>query len=131
MAAKPGLRTIDAYLAGVPPDQRAALQRLRQAVHRAAPGAEEFSYYGMPAVRFEGKALVAFAAAQRHCALYPLSGRAIAACRSELSRFETSKGTIRFQPERPLSLALIRKLVRARVLENRARAMRRGSKAAG
>jgi uncharacterized protein YdhG (YjbR/CyaY superfamily) len=117
--AAAGTATIDAYLASTPPDQRVALQRLRKAVLAAAPGAEECFYYRMPAFRHEGKALVAFAAAKRHCALYPLSGRVVTAHRAALSGFETSKGTIRFQPDRPLPLALIRKLVRARIAENR------------
>lgn len=117
--APAGVRTIDDYLAALPAGQATALERLRQAIRAAAPGAEESFYYGMPAFRFEGRALVAFAAAARHCALYPLGGRAIEACKRDLSRFDTSKGTIRFQPDHPLPLALIRKLVRVRIAQNR------------
>ena len=32
---------------------------------------------------------------------------------------QTSKGTIRFQPEKPLAAALVRKLVKARIAENK------------
>ena len=48
MASKP--QTIDEYLAGLSPEDRAALQRVRRAVHAAAPGAEECISYGMPAL---------------------------------------------------------------------------------
>jgi uncharacterized protein YdhG (YjbR/CyaY superfamily) len=35
----------------------------------------------------------------------------------ELCDYSTSKGTIRFQPDRPLPSALIRRIVKARVAE--------------
>ena len=54
MALKP--RTIDEYLAGLSPENRAALQKLRRAVLAAAPGAEECISYGMPAFRLKREA---------------------------------------------------------------------------
>jgi hypothetical protein len=47
--------TIDEYLAGLSPESRAALQKVRRAVHAAAPAAEECISYGMPAFRLNGK----------------------------------------------------------------------------
>ncbi len=119
-------RTIDEYLARVPdPAQRRALAKLREAIHAAAPDLEEYLYYHLPAFRVNGKGVVCFGYAARHCALYPMSSRLIASMAKELSGFETSKGTIRFQPERPLSLALVKKIVRARMAENAERAAAR------
>lgn len=114
-------RTIDEYLAGLDDEQRAALQKVRKAIQAAAPQAEECFSYGLPAFRLEGKVLVGFAAAARHCAFYPMSGTTVAAHRAGLAAFETSKGTIRFQPSAPLPAGLIRKLVKARIAENRSR----------
>ncbi|MEZ6068953.1 MAG: DUF1801 domain-containing protein [Pirellulales bacterium] len=109
--------SIDEYLAAVAdPRQRAALEKLRRTIKSTVPHAEECFSYGMPAFRM-GKPLVAFAAARRHCALYPMSGRIIAELADELSKFDTSKGTIRFQPERPPSAALLRRIIRARLAE--------------
>jgi uncharacterized protein YdhG (YjbR/CyaY superfamily) len=111
--------TIDAYLAGVgDPKKRAALETLRRTIRAAAPKAEECISYGLPAFRLHGKPLVAFGAAAGHCALYPMSAATIAAHAGDLKAFETSKGTIRFQPDAPLPAALVRKLVRARIAEN-------------
>jgi uncharacterized protein YdhG (YjbR/CyaY superfamily) len=111
-------RSIDEYLAGLSADKRGALQKLRQAIQTAAPDAEECFSYGMPAFRLNGKVLVGFAAAANHCAFYPMSGTTVLAHQSELARYQTSKGSIKFQPETPLPAALIRKLVKARIAEN-------------
>lgn len=112
-------KTIDDYLASLPPDERKALEKLRMAVLAAAPGAEECFSYGMPAFRFEGKVLVAFAARSNHCALYPMSGLTVEAHAADLEGYDTSRGTIRFKPARPLPDRLIRTLVKARIAENR------------
>jgi len=110
---------IDAYLARVKPDQRAALEKLRKTIRAAAPGAEECLSYGLCAFKLGGRPLVAFGATAKHCAFYPMNGTAVAAHAKELARFETSKGTIRFQPSRPLPASLVRKLVKERVREMR------------
>jgi uncharacterized protein YdhG (YjbR/CyaY superfamily) len=109
--------TIDQYLAGVTDAQRAALEKVRATVRAAAPRAEECISYGMPAFRLDGKPLVAFGATKTHCAFYPMSGATVAAHEAELAKWETSKGTIRFQPDRPLPATLVRKLVKARIAE--------------
>ena len=108
-------KTFDAYLAALPDDQRAALEALRTAIHAAAPAMEECISYGLPAFRLNGKFLLALGAAAKHCALH--LGSTVQTHPKELASFDTSKGTIRFQPHRPLPAALVRKLVRARITE--------------
>ncbi|MFI5307977.1 MAG: iron chaperone [Polyangiales bacterium] len=111
--AKAKITTIDAYLATLSADKRAALERLRRAIHRAAPRAEECISYQVPAFRLDGKMLVWFGAGAKHCAFYP--GAVVTAHKDELAGYATSKGTVRFQPDRPLPANLVRKLVRARI----------------
>ena len=111
-------KTIDEYLAGVNQDQRAALEQLRRIIHATAPGAEEGISYGLAAFRWNGRPLVAFGASANHCAFYPMNSTLVEAHRSDLARFDTSKGTIRFQPSAPLPAALVRKLIKARLTEN-------------
>jgi len=119
MKGKPA--TIDGYLAGVSPDKRAALEKLRKTIKSAAPKAEECISYQIPAFRLEGKLLVGFCAATKHCSFFPMSSSMIAAHIDELGDYETSKGTIRFQADKPLSAAFVRKIVKARIAENRSR----------
>ena len=116
MAKRP--RTIDDYLAGLSTDKRAALQKVSAAIRSAAPKAEECIAYGLPAFRLNGTCLVAFRAAAHHCAFHPMSGATVATHRAELAGYDTSPGTIRFQPSDPLPARLIRKLVKARIAEN-------------
>jgi uncharacterized protein YdhG (YjbR/CyaY superfamily) len=107
-------RTIDEYLALVSGEKRAALQKLRADIRAVAPEAEECIAYQVPAFRLRGKMLVAFGAAANHCAFYP-GAYPIEAHKDDLETYDTSKGTIRFQPDSSLPAALVRKLVRARI----------------
>ena len=109
---KPGA-TIDDYLARVAPDQRAALQRLRRTIRTILPSAEECISYRLPAFRLDGKVLVWFGAGANHCAFYP--GGVVDQFETELAAYDTSKGTIRFQPDQPLPATLVRKLIKARI----------------
>jgi uncharacterized protein YdhG (YjbR/CyaY superfamily) len=118
---RPAANSIDEYLDALDNDQRLALERLRKAIHAAAPGAVECISYGLPAFRLDGKALVAFGAAVKHCAFYPMSTATVTEHAQDLAGFDTGKGTIRFQPDKPLPVALIRRLVRARITELKAR----------
>jgi uncharacterized protein YdhG (YjbR/CyaY superfamily) len=110
--------TIDEYLARVPADQRSALERLRRTIKSAVPGAEECISYGLPAFRYSGRMLAWFGAAKNHCSFYP--GGVVQECQDELKKYETSKGTIRFQPDEPLPARLVKKLLKARIAANAA-----------
>jgi uncharacterized protein YdhG (YjbR/CyaY superfamily) len=124
----PKAKTIDEYLAALSSDKRAALERLRRMIRAAAPKAEECISYQLPAFRLEGRPLVWFGAAANHCAFYP--GAVVEACKDELKDFDTSKGTIRFQPDHPLPATLVRKLVKARIAKNASQQQRRSGGAA-
>jgi len=109
--------SIDAYLAALPPDQRAALQRLRAQVARLVPDAVETISYGMPAFKLRGRALLWFAAWKAHCSIYPLSGRFLEANRDALKGYRRTKGSLHFTPEAPLPEALVEGLVRERLAD--------------
>jgi uncharacterized protein YdhG (YjbR/CyaY superfamily) len=112
-------KTIDEYLANANADQRAVLEKLRKTIHAAARGAEEYIGYGLAGFKFNGRPLVYFGAWESHCALYAASPAVQKKFQKELKGFELSKGTIRFTPDKPLSMALVKKLVKARIAENR------------
>ena len=116
MAAKPKTtaKNIDEYLAALPDDKRVALEKLRKTIRAAAPKAEECISYGIPAFRLDGRMLVAFGAAANHCAFYPGSFP-VEAHKDELKDYDTSKGTIRFPADKPLPVALVRKMVKVRI----------------
>ncbi|HKA38050.1 MAG TPA: DUF1801 domain-containing protein [Thermoanaerobaculia bacterium] len=106
-------RTIDEYLAGVQPEKRNALEKLRRTIHAGFPRAEEVISYGIPAFRLDGTVIAWFAAASRHCSFFP--GAAVQGFEEELADFETSKGTVRFQPGKPIPAGLVRRMVKERI----------------
>ncbi len=110
-------KTVATYLAALPDDKRAALEKLRATIKGAAPKAEECISYGIPAFKLNGM-LVGYGATARHCAFYLMSARTVADFADDLEGYDTSKGTIRFAADRPLPVSLVRKLVKARIQEN-------------
>src|SRR6478609_8756653 len=90
-------------------------RRLRDFEKRAAvPKAEECISYNLPAFRLDGKCFVWFGAAANHCAIYGVLGDH----KDELKNYDIGKGTIRFQTDKAMPSALVRKLINARIAEN-------------
>jgi uncharacterized protein YdhG (YjbR/CyaY superfamily) len=108
---------VDEYLANVPEPARSTLNRIRATIRSVVPAeTTEIISYGIPTFKYKGS-LVAFAAFKNHCSLFPMSGSVIEAFRKELKDFQTSKGTLRFPVDKPLPAALVKKLVRARMVQ--------------
>lgn len=110
-------KTVDDYLAEAPVNVRAALAKLRKTIKSTAPAAVESISYGVAGFKYKNKPLVYFGYWKAHCSLYGIRSRFVEAHAEELAGYELHKGSIRFTPEQPLSLDLIRKLVRSRVAE--------------
>jgi uncharacterized protein YdhG (YjbR/CyaY superfamily) len=113
--------SVEAYLKTLTPEQRSAVQKLRETIAKEVPDADEGITYSMPGFLLGGRGLVAYAAFKDHYSLFPMSGRAIDEHRDELGERVTGKGTIAFEYGRPLPTALVRKVVRSRLAEARAR----------
>lgn len=111
------IKDIDTYLSLQPENVQSKLEKLRQIIKAAAPDAEEVISYGMPAFRLNGM-LVYFAGFKNHYSFFPGNASLIANMEEELKGYKTSKGTIQFELDKPLPVALIKKIVKARVMEN-------------
>jgi uncharacterized protein YdhG (YjbR/CyaY superfamily) len=102
--------SVDAYIAGFPPDVRALLERLRATVRSLVPDATETISYGIPAYR-RGAGLVYFAAFKRHVGVYPpVQGNA--ALEKAVARYANDKGNLRFPLDAPFPIALFERIVR-------------------
>ena len=114
---------VDEYLAGVPEPARSTLNKVRAAIRTAVPpGTTETISYRMPAFKHNG-VLVWYAAFSNHCSLFP-TGAVIEAFKNELKKFSTSKGTIQFSTDKPLPAELVKKLVKARVVQSESKKRR-------
>ena len=107
-------RSVAEYLAGLPDPARSSLIKMRAAIRSAVPPeATETISYRIPALKYKGM-LVWFAAFSNHCSLFPTAS-VIEAFKNELKGYSTSKGTIHFPLDKPLPIALIKRIVKARV----------------
>src|SRR5262245_35193850 len=116
----PRAETVDGYLATLPKDARAALEKLRKTIKAAAPKATEGISYQIPTFKHQGM-LVAFAAFEGHCGFYVISEKVLRAHAAELKDYQLNKASIRFPANKPIPATLVTKLVKARVAENEAR----------
>ena len=112
-------KNIDEYIADSPVDVQPLLQKVRTAIRRAAPKAEEAIKYQMPTFVLNGN-LIHFAGYKNHIGLYPGS-KPIEEFKDELTRYEVSKGTIRLPLDKPIPLGLISRITKFCVKRNLAR----------
>jgi len=112
--------TIDEYIADCPESVQPHLEKVRAAIRKAAPDAEEAIKYGMPTFVLNGN-LIHFASWTNHVGLYPGS-RPIEMFKDELAKYEISKGTVRFPLDKPIPLGLIGKITKYCVKRNAERA---------
>jgi uncharacterized protein YdhG (YjbR/CyaY superfamily) len=114
-------KTVDEYLEALPPDQRAALEKVRAAIRSAAPEAEERISYRIPLYTQHGH-LVGFAAFKNHCSLFITNSDIPKRFAKELEPFRINNTAIHFTVDQPLPVALVKRIVKARLAENEARA---------
>ena len=115
-------KEIDEYIADFPADVQLLLQKVRTAIRKAAPKAEEAIKYQMPTFVLNGN-LIHFAGYKNHIGVYPGS-RPVEEFKDELTRYETSKGTIRLPLDKPVPSGLITKITRFCVQRNLAKKKR-------
>jgi len=118
--------TIDEYISLFPKNIQEILEKIRHTIKKSAPQAEETISYQMPAFKLNGN-LVYFAAFKDHIGFFPTSS-GVAAFKKELSKYATSKGTIRFPLDKPIPFDLVRKIVQFRVQENLAKGKNKSKK---
>ena len=110
-------REVDAYIAGFPPRVRVLLEKVRRTIRKAAPVAKEVISYRIPAFKLNGM-LVYFAGFKQHIGLYP-PVRGNAALEKAARRYAGPKGNLKFSYDEPLPLALIARIVRHRVRQDK------------
>lgn len=108
--------SVDEYMENIPEKERIVLEKLRKTIRSVAPKAEEVISYQIPTFKYNG-GLVSYAAFKNHCSLFPWNAGLIKKI-EELKNYSTSKGTIHFTVDKPLPVALVKKIIKARMKEN-------------
>lgn len=108
-----GAKTIDEYLAKIPPEKRKALAAVRKTIRASAPRAVESISYGIPTYKQDGRPLIYFSAAKEHLTIHAIDNDLLedAAKRG----FATGRGSIRFNTERPIPSAMLTRIVKTRL----------------
>lgn len=110
-------QSVDDYIASQPLAVRPILDRVRTAIRKAVPRAEETISYRIPTYKLDGQRLLYFAGWKDHYSIYPAGSRLTDAFREELAPYEISKGTIRFPLSEPVPIKLITAISRFRAKE--------------
>lgn len=115
--AKTDFKSVEEYIASQPRAVQRVLKRVRSAIRKAMPGADEVISYQIPTFKLHGRPVLYFAGWSHHYSLYPSTDRMVAAFRDELAPYEVGKGTIRFPLSEPVPVKLIEGLAKFRAKE--------------
>jgi uncharacterized protein YdhG (YjbR/CyaY superfamily) len=111
--------TIDAYIATFPKGVQSQLQKVRRAIAKAAPGAEETISYRIPTFKVNGRYLIYFAGFKSHIGLYPVHADG-AGFSAAMARYASGKATLKFPLDEPLPLDLIAQVVQEKLRQAKA-----------
>jgi len=120
--AKTDFKSVDEYIATQPEAVRPTLQKVRGAILKALPTAEEVISYQIPAYKVHGGAVLYFSGWKRHYSLYPASDQLAETFKDELALYVVDKGTIRFPLDQPVPVKLIQRIAKFKAKEAAERA---------
>jgi uncharacterized protein YdhG (YjbR/CyaY superfamily) len=106
--------TVDEYVAAQPAPSRRILDEVRRRVGVAVPSAVEAISYQIPTFKVDGKAVLYVAAWKEHIAVYPIPDTD-PQLTTEIERYRSGKGTLRFPLDEPFPFELVDRLVTAAV----------------
>lgn len=110
---------VDDSLADAGNRDRGCLQHVVELARSLAPDATEGMSYGMPALKLDGKPLLAAVPAAKHLSIFPFSSAVVEAVAGRLEGYSLSKGSIRFTVDRPVPDDMLEGIVRLRAAEIR------------
>ncbi len=120
--AKSDIKSVADYIAAQPAATRVALKRVRGAIRKAMPKADEMLSYSIPAYKLNGRVVIFFAGWKQHYSIYPATDGLADAFKDELASYEISKGTIRFPLSEPVPVKLIERIAKFRAKQAAERA---------
>ncbi len=114
---KTDVKSVDEYIASQPESSRGVLERVRSAIRKAVPKAEEAISYKIPTYKLQGCPVLYFAGWKQHFSLYPVTAKVVAAFKDDIAAYVVTKGTIRFPLSQPVPMKLIGRIAKFRAKE--------------
>ncbi len=114
---KTEVQSVDEYIASQPESSRGVLERVRSAIRKAVPKAEEAISYKIPTYKLQGSPVLYFAGWKQHFSLYPVTASVVAAFKDDIAAYVVTKGTIRFPLSQPVPMKLIGRIAKFRAKE--------------
>ncbi len=108
---------ITSHLKKFDKEQRAILSLLREQILLELPTAQEVIKYGIPTFTIEGVPVLGFDGYKAHNSIFPYSGSTVKILEKELAKYVQTKGSIHFPKDKPIPLALLRKIIKARIAQ--------------
>jgi uncharacterized protein YdhG (YjbR/CyaY superfamily) len=115
--AKTDFKSVDEYIASRPESVQPILEKVRAAIHRAVPDAEETISYQIAAFKLHGRVMIYFAGWKDHYSIYPASDALIDDLGEALASHRVSKGTIRFELSEKVPVQLIERIAKFKAKE--------------
>ena len=115
--SKTVFNSVDEYILAQPESVQRILTRVRGAILRATPSADEMISYDLPTYKLQKRPVIYFAGWKEHYSIYPSTDRLVAALKDQLAPYEVSKGTIRFPYAESVPTQLIHRIARFRLKE--------------
>ncbi len=112
-------KSLAAFYKALPKTHAPALKKLRAQIKKLYPTAVEQISYGMPLFKLDGKPLGGVQAAKNHSAIFVWSGTALRPLKKMLAGYDTSTGTVRFPPQKPPPLKVVKAILASREKEIR------------
>ena len=109
-------KKVEAYLGGLPPERREALEKLREVVRAAAPEASETMRYNMPTYELGGEVVCAFASQKHYMSLY-MDTEIVAQHKGELEHLNVGKSCIRFRKLEKLPLDAVKVMLKETIVK--------------
>jgi len=114
------IKTVEDYISRKPPDKAKMLRQIRKIVQSACPEAEEVINYRIPCYKHFGL-VVGFGVQKSGCSFYIMNNKILSSFSEELKNVKFKGGTIHFDPQDKLPVALLKKIIKFRIKENEER----------
>ncbi|MEK6985353.1 MAG: DUF1801 domain-containing protein [Candidatus Thermoplasmatota archaeon] len=108
---------VEAFIARWPPATQRQLQTLRKAILAALPEPTEHISYGVPAVQSRGKFALYYGAAKEHTTLHAMGSKVFDEHPEWTKGYGMGKGSIQFPHDKPIPVALIKRIAKARAAD--------------